>query len=1145
MKTFIRKDRLSALMFAGFMAVMSGRAANAASLNLSDVPLFLSTGAEPNIMLMFDSSGSMSNIVVAAPYNPATTYNPPNCPVGSTWRVNPFNGANVTTVAMAGTTTISGTVTPIFRLNGSGTNQVLGTASGTPGRKCFDPAGMYLATLNSAASGYSGTMYSGNYLNWYFNATNVPAAGCTNDWTSGRKPCSKTRLMIAKTAGESLVSTMPAGMRVGLSSYNSGTAGKLLSKIELLSSAKRTSLTTSIQGMTSSGATPLAETLNDIGYYFSKGATGNLTLHPGAANQTTKSRDDTFGATHDSSWTAAGVDNPIQYRCQKSFAVLLTDGRPQEDRNISTNIRDYIGDCAAGRCDAASNSSTMPTTAITAANYLTLKNGVQVGRTYETNGSDYLDDVAAALYDMDLRPDIAKDAGQKNNVVTYLIGLADPVLENDPLIQSAADKGGGEKYIAGNESELVAAFQSALASIEAKIGTAASASVNSGSINSDTRLFQAVFDSGSWSGKLLAKSVAKQGETEGIAEGTLGDAIEATIPTPANREIITVNGVGTAADPHDAVAFKWADIDATRKNELLNLGTGPGTDATTARGEARLDYLRGVRTNEGTTGYQFRRRASVLGDIVNSAPAYVGAPAFRYPDTLEDEDKPYSGFRSDNANRAHMVYVGANDGMLHAFESNDSQADGEGAVTEKMAFIPKTVFKNLYKLAAPAYTHQYYADGSPVTGDAFFGGDWHTMLVAGLNKGGQGVYALDITDPTTFTDDNADDIFQWEFTDEQDSDLGYTFSRPSIIRMNNGTWVAAFGNGYNNTVDDDADGTTTNDSTTGNAVLYILNLETGAVISKIDTGVGSAQDPNAATAADRVPNGLSTPVFVDSDGDSDVDLAYAGDLFGNLWKFDLSSDDPADWAVAYDGEPLFTAIKGTTHQPITSRPNVSRGPNGEGLMVVFGTGKYLEQNDTVLAKIPDASFYGLIDKNTGDADEDLIGARTSSLTAQTITSQTATLRTTSANPLGTETNNQGWYLDLESTGSSREMQVTDSLIRNGHVIFTTLIPQTTDACGAGGSSWLMEMNLFNGARATTTPFDLNNNGLFDDTTKVGEDDTPVSGVKTNVGITPKPAPLSGEKCDYLIFPGTSGATETRCRNPGPRGFGRQSWRQAH
>jgi type IV pilus assembly protein PilY1 len=205
-------------------------------------------------------------------------------------------------------------------------------------------------------------------------------------------------------------------------------------------------------------------------------------------------------------------------------------------------------------------------------------------------------------------------------------------------------------------------------------------------------------------------------------------------------------------------------------------------------------------------------------------------------------------------------------------------------------------------------------------------------------------------------------------------------------------------------------------------------------------------------------------------------------------------------------------------------------------------------NVTVANQRPQ-TFYALSDPNTGGTSDQIAGR--ANLTQQTITIEVKDLAAASLTDRRVTSNNvpaansRGWYLDLRSpNGYEGEMQVTDSLIRNGHVVFTTLVP-TADPCDNGGSSWLMELNLFTGARLAKTPFDLNNNQLFDDfLTRAGQADQIVSGIRTAVGITPKPAPLSGEKCDYLIFPGTSGGTETRCRDPGPRGFGRQSWRQA-
>ncbi len=325
-----------------------------------------------------------------------------------------------------------------------------------------------------------------------------------------------------------------------------------------------------------------------------------------------------------------------------------------------------------------------------------------------------------------------------------------------------------------------------------------------------------------------------------------------------------------------------------------------------------------------------------------------------------------------------------------------------------------------------------------------------------------------------------------------------------------------------------------------------MNIATGALIKKIDTGVGTADDPTGNAR----PNGLSTPVFVDINGDSDVEVAYAGDLFGNLWKFDLSAADPSSWSVATGGALFVATDADGIEQPITSRPNVSRGPRGVGLIITFGTGKYLELTDVDTEVERPQTFYALRDPNTGTTSDRITGR--DDLTQQTILQETradvndalTNRRVTSETPL--ETGSRGWFIDLVSPlGYEGEMQVTDSLIRDGHVIFTSLVP-TGDPCENGGSSWLWELNLFTGARLPMTPWDLSGDGEFNDDDKVDYEGelTAVDAIRTGVGITPKPAGLAGETCDWLIFPGTSGGTESRCRNPGPRGFGRQSWRQA-
>ncbi len=355
----------------------------------------------------------------------------------------------------------------------------------------------------------------------------------------------------------------------------------------------------------------------------------------------------------------------------------------------------------------------------------------------------------------------------------------------------------------------------------------------------------------------------------------------------------------------------------------------------------RVAWLRGSTANEsatcGTCTPSFRSRpVSKLGDIIHSAPSYIAAPASAYPDSIESA--PYSTFAVANAGRTPMIYVGANDGMMHAFVASTGR--------EAMAYVPTPVYKNLSSLTAQSHStsagepvaHHYQVDGSPTISDAFYGGSWHTLLAGALGAGGQGVYVLDVTDPSTFTQANASSIVRWEFTDSDDADLGYSFSQPLLVKTNNGRWSIIVGNGYNNSEDDG------HASSSGHAVLFVLDAQNGTVTAKIDTGIGSAS----------TPNGLSGPIAVDTTGDGVADVVYAGDLNGNLWKFDLSSSSAGAWNVAFSGTPLFT----TPGQPITVRPDVTKFIQG-GYLVAFGTGRYIDTSDG--STTGTQTFYGIRD----------------------------------------------------------------------------------------------------------------------------------------------------------------------------------------
>jgi type IV pilus assembly protein PilY1 len=331
------------------------------------------------------------------------------------------------------------------------------------------------------------------------------------------------------------------------------------------------------------------------------------------------------------------------------------------------------------------------------------------------------------------------------------------------------------------------------------------------------------------------------------------------------------------------------------------------------------------------------------------------------------------------------------------------------------------------------------------------------------------------------------------------------------------------------------------------------------------------------------PNGLSSPVPADVDGDRIVDFIYAGDLHGNLWKFDVTSSNPAQWDFGFRQsgvpQPLFTACTDAssssrcydTRQPITARPEVGSNPTG-GQMVYFGTGKYFEDCDsrtttngtsancstTGTATQVVQSFYGIRDLlakgSTGAVAP--VGAGRSSLLQQSVISTQALNFTNPDGSSGTEnirvtSNNTindshgGWYIDLPDHG---ERQVSTPILRGGRVVFTTLIP-SADPCGFGGDSWLMEIDALQGSRLDASPFDLDNDGMFTtgDFVPVTLADgsrvlVPVGGRKSREGIIKTPGVITAGEREYKFASGSTGGIDRTVENAGDAG-GRQSWRQ--
>ena len=650
--------------------------------------------------------------------------------------------------------------------------------------------------------------------------------------------------------------------------------------------------------------------------------------------------------------------------------------------------------------------------------------------------------------------------------------------------------------------DLEAALLKVLGLISTDKAFAASAS-SSSYYSSGSKVFLTSFESQYWTGDLKAYTVNATGDLNTDAQGnpisewSAADKLNNTSYT--QRTILSYDPV-----KNQAIPFESSQLDSSQQKPLNTLNSD-------GKGVERVQFLRGRGAGTGSnkddtwiSDNNFRIRPGVLGDIIQSDPVYVAQPYFRYDEYDEHkcpECPTYSNFKAKTRNA--MVYVGANDGMLHGFDAANGQ--------EKIAYIPGRLIDKLSSLTSRDYTHKYYVDGSATVGDAYFGA-WHTVLAGSLRAGGQAVFALDITDPTSFSENNLSGTVLWEFSDDTDPDLGYTFSKPVIARLHNGKWAAIFGNGYNNTVHDgnNEDGTQRNGKTvvssSGEAVLYIVYLDKNASpwFIKISTGEGKTADPIAKTELEQRPNGLATPAVMDFDDDLIADYVYAGDLFGNLWKFDIRDPDPSNWQKI----KLFKAVDdNNTPQPITVRPVVNYHPYGKdfGYMIYFGTGKYFENDDNKYSNKDIQSFYGIWDKNVSSSADvfDRTGTTTDGtpvLFKQEIKTVSNKLRTISAiNSAGIkwlddkgDQYNKGWYMDFPLG----EKQITNPTMFNKKVIFTTLVlPETLQSCDSDGStSWLMVVDAFDGG--------IPNGGAFmDDSVS----DNTVVGIVSDVGALPKPS----------------------------------------
>lgn len=581
-------------------------------------------------------------------------------------------------------------------------------------------------------------------------------------------------------------------------------------------------------------------------------------------------------------------------------------------------------------------------------------------------------------------------------------------------------------FMAGRSDLIVDSIRQVFARIVARVnGSGAGLSSNSTKMVTGSKVFQSVFFNKSWHGDLKAYTVdAQTGQLnpnpDWQANKQLALSPSISLSTWATRKIY----LGSAL-------FTWNNLTAAQKTSLVS--------------EYLVNYLRGDPSKEQRNGGMFRDRFTTsLGDIVHSQPVLVGRPSNSlYNGKSFSGAITYASFANSLSTRAPVLYVGANDGMLHSFDA----ATG----TELYAYIPKTLLPDLKKLADPSYQHQYFVDGELTVADAYVNGAWKTILVGTLGAGGKAVFALDVTNPANVQ-------FLWEKSAADVPALGNNLSKPLITQVADGDWKVILGNGPNSSGD--------------KAQLIMFDLASGNS-TVIDTNEGNNNGLSGITAWSTYANGIS-------------DLLYAGDLRGNIWKFKTDGSTPVKLFTAQYHSAPDTA--GSTIQPISSTLLAGLDPDKNEFWLFFGTGQYLSQND-LTDKSPQ-SWYGLKVLNDNPINYANLVKRKVLVETNSGTTAVRVNDIAGQNDLNTKS---GWYFNLPQNG---ERMVIPNIFQGDALIGTVRIPDATDICKPTGRGFVIAINPFTGGRLDRIFFDVNDDQKFDSNDNVtyqGES-TAVSGV---------------------------------------------------
>jgi type IV pilus assembly protein PilY1 len=1032
--------------------------------------IYVNVGSNPSRTAPNFSANSNGN-------NQHETLTIPNPTVGATYRIGVFNH---------GSSNINSTMTITVTATSGETALGCSTSSSSYGWKnCTD-----ITSTGDATTGVRAlAAEKQNYANWY--------------------QYHRTRMKVAKAGGSEAFATLDENFRVGIMGlYPSGgnqqviggsdgaaapttsAPGNLNNIIPvdtnggLFIGNNRKNWFDHLHDMQGTYATPLRKALDGAGKYYSTSRAYRAT-----------------------------VDGDTTYlACRQNFTILTTDGYWNNFGGSDDPDSNYSGNNIRGDEEDGS--------VITGPNNQTYQYERAAPYWYNIDGSDRNDtttlaDVAMHYWKTDLRTtDVSGYAGSAENrvpssvtnpafwqhMVTFGVGLGvrgqltdaqaaiavagtgtsgnggfwpapvhatnanDNPANVDDLRHAALNARGS--YINANDAdEFSRGITDALTRIGERRGSASNVLANSTSISTESFVYQATYTAGSWRGEVLAYPISSAGL--GDPQWRAGERI----PAWGSRNIFTSGGTFPTAG-------QLSDLSA----EATDLGLATGT--------ALADYLKGDASRERRNGGVLRDRVmrntsdqivpALLGDIVDSTPFYVA-------DT-------------------RTVYVGANDGMLHAIDASNTSSGG----TEQFTYIPAGLaMSDLADLADPLYgtntsttPHRYFVDG-PIVVSSRARTPGRNFLVGALGRGGRGVYGLDVTNPASFGAGNV----LWDNTGAAaPANMGNVISEPLISKLNSGVTAAVVANGPN--------------STSGTASLFFINLETGATIRELNTGTTN--------------NGLSAPRAVDVNADGLVDYFFAGDLNGQLWRFDVTSTTAASWTAT----AVFTARDAANNpQPITSAPGAARDPATSNVWIFFGTGSYMTSDDQ--SSTLTQSYYGITFGPNGDESGSLTRSDLQERAINVVESSTGR-RAFLPSESGIADGSRGWYIDLDNPSGTGERVISAPLLYDNILIFSSIVPpqaSTVNSCEAGGSGYVNALDAFSGTSLDTPFF---NESVLTITDGDGNE-LPIGSLPIGAGMPTAPI-IVGDK---LVIGDSSGGTPTDIDVSAPGGSStrRVSWRE--